>query len=160
MFDVNKAFETVALMEQCVCDSHKVARASQDQTVAWQERADELELLNKDITEQMLDAVALYTRQEMHIEMQAAQIGRLTKQLAAYHGRKHTGRPVGRPRKEKAAATAESLAEEGMEAVLHEAEEALKSVFEDKLNQELKVLRERHYFRNDEISRASQKSDE
>ena len=108
----------------------------------------------------MLDAVALYTRQEIHIEMQAAQIGRLTKQLAAYHGRKHTGRPVGRPRKEKAAATAESLAEERMEAVLHEAEEALKSVFEDKLNQELKVLRERHYFRNDEIERASQKNDE
>jgi hypothetical protein len=47
-----------------------------------------------------------------------------------------------------------------MEAVLHEAEEALKSVFEDKLNQELKVLRERHYFRNDEISRASQKNEE
>jgi hypothetical protein len=33
-----------------------------------------------------------------------------------------------------------------MEAVLHEAEEALKSLFKDKLNQELKVLRERHYF--------------
>jgi hypothetical protein len=103
----------------------------------------------------------LYTRQVIHIEWQAAEIGRLTKQLAAYHGRKHTGRSVGRPRKEKAAATAESLAEESrMEAVLHEAEEALKSVFEDKLNQELKVLRERHYFRNDEISRARQKNEE
>jgi hypothetical protein len=33
-----------------------------------------------------------------------------------------------------------------MEAVLHEAEEALKSEFEAKLNQELKILRERHYF--------------
>jgi hypothetical protein len=47
-----------------------------------------------------------------------------------------------------------------MEAVLHEAEEALKSVFEAKLNQELKVLRERHYFANDEISRARQKNEE
>ena len=162
MFDVDKAFETVALMEQCVRDSHKVARASQDTSDRRAEQVEKLELLNKDITEQMLDAVALYTRQEIHIEMQAAQIGRLTKQLAAYHGRKHTGRSVGRPRKEKekAAATAESLAEERMEAVLHEAEEALKSVFEDKLNQELKVLRERHYFRNDEISRARQKNEE
>ena len=108
----------------------------------------------------MHDAVACIAGQEILIERQAAEIGRQKKQLAAYHGRKHTGRSVGRPRKEKAAATAESLAEESMEAVLHEAEEALKSVFEDKLNQELKVLRERHYFRNDEISRASQKSDE
>jgi hypothetical protein len=39
-------------------------------------------------------------------------------------------------------------------------DEALKCVFEDKLNQELEVLRESHYFRNDEISRASQKRDE
>ena len=148
-------------MEQCVRNSHKVARASQDSAGRWHERVEKLELLNKDITEQMLDAVALYTRQEIHIEMQAAQIGRLTKQLAAYHGRKHTGRPVGRPRKEKAAATPESLAGEGMEAVcLHEAEEALKSGFGAKLNQELKILRERHYFANDEISRARQKNEE
>jgi hypothetical protein len=160
MFDVDKAFENVALMEQCVRHSHKVARASQDSADRWHERVKELERLNKDITELNKDADALYTRQVIHIEWQTVEIGRLTKQLAAYHGRKHTGRSVGRPRKEKAAATAESLAEESMEAVLHEAEEALKSVFEDKLNQELKVLRERHYFRNDEISRASQKSDE
>ena len=106
------------------------------------------------------DAVACIAGQEILIERQAAEIGRQKKELAAYHGRKHTGRSVGRPRKEKAAATAESLAEERMEAVLHEAEEALKSVFEDKLNQELKVLRERHYFRNDEISRARQKNEE
>jgi hypothetical protein len=82
MFDVDKAFDTVALMEQCVRDSHKLARASQDQTVAWHERADELELLNKDITEQMLDAVAFIARQEIHIERQAAEIGRQKKQLA------------------------------------------------------------------------------
>jgi hypothetical protein len=58
------------------------------------------------------------------------------------------------------AATPEPLAKERMEAVLHEAEEALKSAFGDELNQELKALRERHYFRNDEISRARQKNEE
>ena len=140
---------------------HKVARASQDTADIRAEQVEKLELLNKDITKQMHDAVACIAGQEILIESrQAAEIGRQKKKQAAYHGRKHTGRSVGRPRKEKAAATAESLAEERMEAVLHEAEEAIKSVFEDKLNQELKILRERHYFRNDEISRASQKNDE
>jgi hypothetical protein len=56
MFDVDKAFETVALMEQCVRDSHKVARASQDTADRRAEQVDKLELLNKDITEQMTDA--------------------------------------------------------------------------------------------------------
>jgi hypothetical protein len=160
MFDVNKACETVAWMEQCVRDSHKLARASQDTADRRAEQVEKLELLNKDITEQMHDAVALNENCIILIERQKAEIGRQKKQLAAYHGRKHTGRPVGRPRKEKAAATPESLAGEGMEAVcLHEAEEALKSGFGAKLNQELKILRERHCFANDEISRARQKNE-
>jgi hypothetical protein len=52
------------------------------------------------------------------------------------------------------------LAKERVEAVLHEAEEALKRECEAKLDQELKILRERHYFANDEISRARQENEE
>jgi hypothetical protein len=72
----------------------------------------------------------------------------------------YTGRAGGRSRKQKAAATPESLAEERMEAVLHEAEEPLKSQFEAKLDQQLKILREGHYFANDKISRARQENEE
>jgi hypothetical protein len=107
----------------------------------------------------MRDAVALIGEQGELIETQKAEIGRQKKQLAAYHGRKHTGRPVGRPHKEKAAATAESLAEERMEAVLHEAEEVLKSGYKAKLDQQLKILRGA-LLCNDKISRASQKNEE
>jgi hypothetical protein len=83
-------------MEQCVRHSHKVARASQDSADRWHERVKELERLNKDITELNKDADALYTRQVIHIEWQAAEIGRLTKQLAAHHGRKEAYRAVNR----------------------------------------------------------------
>ena len=61
------------------------------------EQVERLELLNKDITEQMHDAVALIDEQKELIETQKTLIGRQKKQLAAYHGRKHTGRPVGQP---------------------------------------------------------------
>ena len=160
MFDVEKAMEAVVWMEQCIRDSHKPTRSSQDLADKRLEQVEKLEQLAMDMLESKTLYLSIIDEQKGQIKTQKTIIGRQKKQLAEYHDRKHTGRPVGRPRKEKAAATAESLAEERMEAVLHEAEEVLKSVFEDKLNQELKALRERHYFRNDEISRASQKNDE
>jgi hypothetical protein len=71
MFDVDKAFDTVALMEQCVRDSHKLARASQDTADRRAEQVEKLELLNKDNTEQMHYAVACIAGQEILIERQA-----------------------------------------------------------------------------------------
>jgi hypothetical protein len=77
----------------------------------------------------------------------------LTKHGAAW-GRTHTGKKPGRPRKDKAAASEESLHLDRMSSELAKAEETMKNNHDALLVQNLIKLRERHYFATDEVAMA------
>ena len=97
--------------------------------------------------------------QNTRADLLMAENDELRQKLAAKSGRAYTGRKAGRPSKNKAAASKESLEDDRADAILANAEEALKKKSNAELDRNLKELRERFYFANDEVSQSRSKSE-
>ena len=81
--------------------------------------------------------------QNTRADLLMAENDELRQKLAAKSGRAYTGRKAGRPSKNKAAASKESLEGDRADAILANAEEALKKKSNAELDRNLKELRER-----------------
>jgi len=76
--------------------------------------------------------------------------------LAERSGRKHTGKKVGRPAKALEEKSGEEKLKEGMEKNFEDAEKVVRKRHMDRMEHDLKVLREQQYFATDEVALAAQ----
>jgi hypothetical protein len=92
IMDVEKAMEAVAWMKQCIRDSHKITEQVEKMHDRRAEQVEKLELLNKHITEQMHDAVAL-----IGDSVGLALLNRLSQRRCNANRARESGGGAGRP---------------------------------------------------------------
>ena len=89
------------------------------------------------------------------IDFLRTEIDDLRCKLAERSGRKHTGKKVGRPAKVLEEKSGEERLKEGMEKNFEDAEKEIRKRHMDRMEHDLKILRERQYFATDEVALAA-----